>query len=94
MIANGVKIDLATNTLHFRDHTPNICLIQTSAGLARNMKAVSISPQHECNIGIKISKRNSGDIILLEPVKDIQSLNLMIAKCLVKLVKMRRSLGF
>jgi len=76
------KIDLAINTLHFRDNTPNICLVQTSAGpIAKNMKTVSIPPQHECNIGIKISKRNSGDIALFEPVKDIQSLNLMIAKC-------------
>ena len=49
------------------------------------MKTMSIPPQLECNIGIKISKRNSGDIALFEPVKDIQSLNLMIAKCLVKI---------
>ena len=91
MKANGVNIDLATNTLHFRDHTPNICLMQTSARLARNMKTVSIPPQHECNIGIRISKRNSGDIVHLEPLKDIPSLNLMIAKCLVKL---RQSLEF
>ena len=80
MKANGVNIDLATNTLHFRDHTQNICPMQTSARLARNMKTVSVPPQHECNIGIRILKRNSGDIVHLEPVKDIQSLNLLIAK--------------
>jgi xanthine dehydrogenase iron-sulfur cluster and FAD-binding subunit A len=39
--------------------------MQTSARLARNMKTVSIPPQHECNIGIRISKRNSGDIVHL-----------------------------
>ena len=91
MKANGLHIDLATNTLHFRDHRPNTCIMQTSARLARNMKTVYIPPQHGCNIGIKISKRNSGDIVYLEAVKDIQSLNLIIAKCLVK---MRRSVEF
>jgi len=91
MKANGVHIDLTTNTLSFRDHRPNTCLMQTSDRLARNMKTVSIPPQHECNIGIKISKRNSGDIVHLEAVKDIQSLNLIIAICLVK---MRKSLEF
>lgn len=63
MKANGVHIDLATNTLHFRDHRPNTCLMQTSARLAKNMKTVSIPPKHECNIGIKISKRNSVNIV-------------------------------
>ena len=91
MKANGVNIDLATNTLHFRDHTPNTCIMHTSARLARNMKTVSIPPQHECNIGIIFSKRNSADIVHLEAVKDIQSLNLIIAICLVN---MRKSLEF
>ena len=84
MQQHGVQLDLATNIMHL-PNTPKICTLQTSAGLARNLATVTIPPQHECNIGIQISKRNSGDIVLLEPVNDIQGLNLMTAKCLVKI---------
>jgi len=35
---NGVKLCLKTNTLHFSDTTPKVCLIHTRAGLARATK--------------------------------------------------------
>ena len=57
MRANGVTSDLATNTLHFRDHTPNICLMQTSARLARNIENSVYSP-HNMNVILELEFQN------------------------------------
>ena len=56
MKANGVHIDLATNTLHFRDHRPNTCIMQTSDRLAKNMKTASIP--HNMNVILELKFQN------------------------------------
>ncbi|CAC5404284.1 Transposon Ty3-G Gag-Pol polyprotein,Transposon Ty3-I Gag-Pol polyprotein,Retrovirus-related Pol polyprotein from transposon 297 [Mytilus coruscus] len=69
---------------------PKVCMIQTiSTGLARTYYPVTISPFCEINVGVKISKRNSGEIVLLEPVSNLVDSNLTSAKCLVKINKKR-----
>ena len=87
MLSHKVKIDFDTQTLCFKDTKQEICTFKANTGLARSLLTVTIPPQHETNISIKISKRNSGDIVLLEPNDEIQGLNLMSAKCLVKINK-------
>ncbi|CAC5362075.1 Transposon Ty3-I Gag-Pol polyprotein,Transposon Ty3-G Gag-Pol polyprotein [Mytilus coruscus] len=47
---------------------PKVCMIQTtSTGVARTYYPVTISPFCEINVCVKISKRNSREIVLLEP---------------------------
>ncbi|VDI02278.1 Hypothetical predicted protein [Mytilus galloprovincialis] len=87
MLSHKVKIDFDSQTLCFKDTEQEICTFKANTGLARSLLTVTIPPQHETNISIKISKRNSGDIVLLEPNDEIQGLNLMSAKCLVKINK-------
>ncbi|CAC5392281.1 unnamed protein product [Mytilus coruscus] len=61
----------------------------TSTGLDRTYYPVTISPFGVMNVGVKISKRNSGEIVLLEPVSNLVDSNLTSAKCLVKINKKR-----
>ncbi|CAC5404338.1 unnamed protein product [Mytilus coruscus] len=92
--ANKINIDFSKSVLQVPDKEnadiPKVCMIQTtSTGLARTYYPVTISPFCEMNVGVKISKRNSGEIVLLEPVSNLVDSNLTSAKCLVKIVKKR-----
>ncbi|CAC5379676.1 Retrovirus-related Pol polyprotein from transposon 297 [Mytilus coruscus] len=69
---NKVNIDFSGSVLQVPDKEnadiTKVCMIQTtSTGLARTYYPVTISPFCEMNVGVKISKRNSGEIVLLEP---------------------------
>ncbi|CAC5392664.1 Retrovirus-related Pol polyprotein from transposon 297 [Mytilus coruscus] len=73
--ANKINIDFSKSVLQVPDKEnadiPKVCMIQTtSTGLARTYYPVTISPFCEMNVGVKISKRNSGEIVLLEPVNN------------------------
>ncbi|CAG2199339.1 unnamed protein product [Mytilus edulis] len=92
--ANKINIDFSKSVLQVPDKEnadiPKVCMIQTSStGLARTYYPVTISPFCEMNVGVKISKRNSGEIVLLEPVSNLVDSNLTSAKCLVKIIKKR-----
>ncbi|CAC5370038.1 Retrovirus-related Pol polyprotein from transposon 297 [Mytilus coruscus] len=91
---NKINIDFPRRVLQVPDKEnadiPKVCMIQTtSTGLARTYYSVTISLFCEMNVGVKISKRNSGEIVLLEPVSNLEDYNLTSAKCLVKINKKR-----
>ena len=73
------------NTLEIPDGSePKVCVIKTSAGLARTASAVTIPKRSEITIPVLVSRRNTGDIVLLEPQQNLAKLHLVAAKCLVK----------
>ena len=62
----------------------NICLIKTSAGLARTVDTVVIPKRSEININVSVSRRKTGDEVLLEPQQNLAKMHIHAAKCLVK----------
>ena len=70
----------------------NICLIKTSAGLTRTVDTVVIPKRGEINIIIvSISRRKTGDEVLLEPQQNWAKMHIHAAKCLVKVQNGRSS---
>ena len=67
-----------------------VALVQTGTGLALARYPISLLPHTEYNIPVKGSKRNTGEIVLLEPAPTVYilhimyGLHIMTAKCLVK----------
>ena len=84
MHANKVQLHMDTNTMTFHNNLTSVSLIQTSAGLARVYKPVTLLPNHEYNIPVKISKQFLGEEVILEPLADLQGMHIMAAKCLIK----------
>lgn len=62
----------------------NVCVITTEKGYARTRCPILIQPRDEMNIQVHISWHQNGDIALLEPHKDLDSLNLTAARCCVQ----------
>lgn len=78
-----VTPNLADNTMSFYNDSANVCLMKTNGGLVRVAKTTL--PSFSKNIlSVKVSKRYSGEEVLLVPLPDMQTLNLLGAKCLVK----------
>lgn len=75
-----------SNTLHIPDQNGenNVCVITTENGYARTRCPILIPPRCEMNIPVHISRHQNGDIVLLEPHKDLESLNLSAARCCVQ----------
>lgn len=79
-----VTLNLADNTMSFYNDSANVCLMKTNGGLVRVAKSTTLPPFSENILSVKVSKRYSGEEVLLEPLPDMQTLNLLGAKCLVK----------
>lgn len=75
-----------SNTLHIPDQygENNVCVITTEKSYARTRCPILISLRCDMNIPVHISRHQNGDIALLEPHKDLQSLNLTAARCCVQ----------
>lgn len=75
-----------SNTLHILDQSGenNVCVITSENGYARTRCPVLIPPRCKMNIPVHISRHQNGDIVLLEPHKDLESLNLSAARCCVQ----------
>lgn len=75
-----------SNTLHIPDQCGenNVCVITSENGYARTRCPVLIPPRCKMNIPVHISRHQNGDIVLLEPHKDLESLNLSAARCCVQ----------
>ena len=87
MQTNKVHLHLDTNTMTIHNDHTKVNLLQTGSGLARVKDTVTLQPYMEYNIPVKISKRDTGDEVLLEPVPEIHKFHIMAAKCLVKVTK-------
>ena len=82
-----VVIDLEAGTVFIRDSVVSASLIRTKAGYARAAKPTFVPAESEVEMSVKISKRHTNDIVLLEPAPTLQHLGLGGAKCLVKVNK-------
>lgn len=96
MHTNRVKLDFETNTLIFKDNdsehgsaNPNVYSLQTHAGYARSAKSYTIPIQTETIVMVKVSRRKPNDVVLLEPLDQLSSLNLVAAKSLVQVKNSR-----
>lgn len=62
----------------------NVCVISTENGYARAKCAITIPQRCEMNVPVHISRHNNGDVVLLEPHKDLEALQLCAARCYVQ----------
>lgn len=91
MQTNKVVINFATNTLCIDNDSasPIICSVETNAGYARASKSYIVPSNSETVLEIKVSRRKTDDLVLLEPAQNLASLKLAAAKSLVKIKNLR-----
>lgn len=91
MQTNKVVISFATNTLCINNDSakPIVCSIETNAGYARASKSFKIPSNSETLLEIKVSRRKTNDVVLLEPSNNLSSLQLSAAKSLVHIKNLR-----
>lgn len=75
-------IDWGTRSLYLQEGSTHVNLINIGQGVARVVKTVNIPPNCFANIPVKISRTETNETILLEPVSTNQK-QLAMAKCLV-----------
>ena len=79
-----VQIDLDRKTVYIQDKLVSACYVRSKEGLARTDKGVTIPAGSEVNVQLRVSRRKTGEIVLLEPLPSLYSHNLAGAKCLVQ----------
>lgn len=62
----------------------NVCVISTENGYARAKCAITIPQRCEMNVPVHMSRHNNGDVVLLEPHSDLETLQLCAARCCVQ----------
>lgn len=69
METNKVVVDFATNTLSIKSDSAKhlVCSIETNAGYARASKIFKVPSNSETVLEVKVSRRKTNDIVLLEP---------------------------
>ena len=88
MHQHNVNIDFHQQILTFHNNLVAVALICDSKfGYARNLKREVISAESEVTIPVKLSKCFKQDVVLLEPVRNLQNLNIAWARCLVSAKK-------
>lgn len=63
--------------------------METNAGYARDSKFFKVPSNSETVLEVKVSRRKTNDIMLLEPSKNLSSLQLSAAKSLVHIKNLR-----
>ena len=91
MQTNKVVINFATNTLCIDNDSdsPIICSVETNASYARASKSYIVPSNSETVLEIKVSRRKTDDLVLLEPAQNLASLKSAAAKSLVKIKNLR-----
>ena len=79
-----VTLNLAENTMTFYNDSAKVNVLKTNSGLARVAKTITVPPFSENIVSVRVSKRYSGEEVLLEPTTEIQNLNILGAKCFVR----------
>ena len=78
-----VQIDLDKRTVYIHDKLVSACFLKRKTGLARTGKCITIPAGSQMNIEVKVSRRKTGEVVLLEPIPNLESRHLAGAKCLV-----------
>ena len=78
-----VEIDFNKKTVFIEDKLIHTSIGQSDSGLARVHHPAEISANSQMNVLVRISRRKSGDQVLLEPATSLNNRNLAGAKCLV-----------
>lgn len=80
-----VNLDLANKTMSFLNQAANVFMLKSNSGIARIAKSTTLPPHSETILSVKVSKRNSDEEVLLEPLDDeLHSMHVLGSKCLVK----------
>ena len=79
-----VQIDLDSKTVHIQEKLVSACYVKSKAGLARTHFGTTIPANSEVDIEVRISRRKSGEIVLLEPLPCLHLRSVAGAKCLVQ----------
>lgn len=90
---NKVVVDFVTKTLSINSDNakPIVCSMATNAGYARASKFFKAPSNSESVLEVKVSRRKTNDM-LLEPSKNLSSLQLSAAKSLVHIKHLRWNL--
>lgn len=82
---NKAKLNFDNNTLEIvENHTvTTISKLSISEGLVRTLKAVTIPKFSQTLISVSVSHQQPGSTVLLEPLPNIEHLNVLAAKSLV-----------
>lgn len=62
----------------------NVCVTSTENGYARAKCAITIPQRCEINVPVHISRHNNGYVVLLEPHRDLEALQLCAARYCVQ----------
>lgn len=83
-----VKLDIANKTMSIHSlHDTKVFSLLTNTGYARTSAPINLEPKCEVNLGIKISRCQNGDQVLIEPVPWLSKFQTQGAKCLVSVKK-------
>lgn len=87
MDAHKVEMDFNKKTVFIKDKLVRTSIMQSDAGLARVHRPTEIPPNSQMNVIVRVSRRKSGDQVLLEPAPSLNTRNLAGAKCMVTIQK-------
>lgn len=90
METNKVVVDFATTktlSINSDNAKPIVCWMETNAAYARASKFFKVPSNSESVL--EVSRRKTNDIMLLEPSKNLSSLQLSAAKSLVHIKNLR-----
>ena len=82
-----VKIDLDSGYVFIKEDVVCASLVRTKSGLARVYKPTTVPAGCEVEISVRVSRRKSDDVLLLEPVPYLQHKGVAGARCLVRVHK-------
>ena len=78
-----VRIDIHSKQVYIQEEVASACLIKTNSGLARTCKGITIPARSQVNAILQVSRRRSGETVLLEPIPGLHSRNIAAARSLV-----------
>lgn len=73
MKKHQVILNLPENTMSFYNDSAKVNVLKTNSGLARVAKTIHLPPFSENILSVRVSKRYSGEEVLLEPTTEIQT---------------------
>ena len=71
-----VEMDLSKKTVFIHDKLVHTSIVQSDSGLARVPQTTEIPAHSQMNIELKVTRRKSGDQVLLEPTPSLNNRNL------------------
>ena len=88
METHNVTLYIKGKKMIIQDHI-KVCTLQTNTGYARTVKPVTLPANSEVDIQVKIAWVATDEEVLLEPLSKLANVNIMGAKCLIKVNKGR-----